>query len=79
MQQQQTQQTYRDWENTAFQERMSNTAYQRAMSDMEQAGLNPMLAYQQGGESQPTGSTATVQIPDVKVPQYQDPLSPAVS
>ena len=46
---------------------------------MEQAGLNPMLAYQQGSASQPTGSTATMQTPDVKVPQYQDPLSPAAN
>lgn len=53
------QQQQQSWE-----ERMSGTSYQRAVADLRAAGLNPMLAYSQGGASTPNVSAATVQPED---------------
>lgn len=52
-----------------FQERMSSTAYQRAMVDMKAAGLNPILAGKLGGASTPSGS----------MPNLSDAISPAIN
>lgn len=57
--------------NTAnqFSAQQYATRYQTTMKDMQAAGLNPMLAYQQGAGTAPSGQQAI----------YQDTISPAVS
>lgn len=55
----------RDWQAEQnqkamdYQTEMSNTAYQRAMADMQAAGINTKLVAQLGGASSPSGITSS--------------------
>lgn len=59
--------------NIEFGREMAQNRYQYTMADMRKAGLNPILAYQQGASGVPASGTANIQ------PVYQkDGISSAV-
>lgn len=64
--------TSRNWS-----EKMSNTSYQRGMADMRAAGLNPILAADQGGATTPNAAMAT--SPGGSVPKLANWLGDGVS
>jgi len=55
-------------EQMNFQERMRATQYQTTVKDLMAAGLNPMLAYSQGGAGTPSGSAAIGQQAQLRNP-----------
>jgi hypothetical protein len=63
-----------------YETQMSNTAYQRATQDMKAAGINPLLAYSQGGASTPStgaasGSQASIGSPGASPAQRTSPFA----
>lgn len=64
--------TQRQWS-----ENMSNTSWQRGVEDMKKAGLNPMLAFHQGGASTPAGASAVAS--GTHATPAQTPSAPSTS
>lgn len=56
-----------------FNEYMSSTAYQRAMKDMEQAGINPLIAFSKGASPASSPSSAALGSATASAPSATAP------
>jgi hypothetical protein len=66
-------------ENNEWSERLSNTAYERAMSDMRRAGLNPILAGNLGGATTPGLQQPNLHVPTMQAPTESDWLGAGIN
>lgn len=57
-------------EQMGFQERMSNTAHQREVEDLIEAGLNPVLSAGGNGSSTPAGAAPNLVAPQIAMPDF---------
>nr|QJB20505.1 MAG: DNA pilot protein [Microvirus sp.] len=67
-----------EFQSAENQKEMADTQYQRGVKDLKKAGLNPMLAYSNGGAAAPSGVTSAGASAVMENPMKSNALSSAL-